>query len=432
MAGQQTADEHRRRLGAWYTPPTLVEHVVDLALAGLRVDADGSGPARGPLTVLDPACGDGRFLVEVRRRLGPTVQVTGCDLDPGALEASRAALGDDVELLDGDALERDWTGRSFDLVVGNPPFLNRLARLTARGHRSRWGGGPYADAAAEFLALAVSVARPDGGRVAMIVPHSVLTARDADPIRRGLSARAALTHLWWSTTPMFDALVRTAALVLETGTAQGVVTRTYGPGFESATTVPLGESWGALLLEGPEAEPGAAVTGATLGDLVRFNVGFRDQYYGLVGAVGDDVDGPPLVTSGLIDPGRCHWGERTVRFAGARYQAPRVDLDRLQPAVRRWADAQLAPKLLVANQTRAIEAVVDRDGAWIAGVPVITAAPRSPGDLDVLDRVATVLGSPATTAWVRHRAAGSGLSADTVRLSPRLLASIPVPDDHAG
>ena len=46
------------------------------------------------------------------------------------------------------------------------------------------GGGPYADAAAEFLALAVRVVRP-GGPVGLVLPQSLLAARDAAAIRAG-------------------------------------------------------------------------------------------------------------------------------------------------------------------------------------------------------------------------------------------------------
>jgi hypothetical protein len=111
-----------------------------------------------------------------------------------------------------------------------------------------------------------------------------------------------------------------------------------------------------------------------------------------------------------------------VRFAKQRFAAPRVALDRLSPTMQRWAAARLVPKVLVANQTRVIEAVVDRAGAWLPGVPVISAVPRPGVDLDA---IMTALASPAATAWVRQHAAGSGLSADTVRVSPALLASIP-------
>jgi hypothetical protein len=141
----------------------------------------------------------------------------------------------------------------------------------------------------------------------------------------------------------------------------------------------------------------------------------------MIGAVSDEADGPRLITSGLIDPGRCLWGERQVRFAKQRYATPRVDLSKLAPKLQRWATSRLVPKILIANQTRGIEAVIDRDGAWLPSVPVITCTS------DGLEDVYEVLASPAASQWVLEHAAGSGLSAHTVRLTPALLASIPLP-----
>jgi hypothetical protein len=340
--------------------------------------------------------------------------------------AAQRSLGTAATIIHADALTYEWHEGTFDIVVGNPPFLNQLSRATSRGGRSRYGGGPYADTAAVFLALSVGLARPDGGRVAMIVPVSALTTRDAASIRTDLLSRAALRHLWWSPTAMFDAQVRTATLVFERGAAQGEVHRTVGPSFAPVAPARLGRSWGALLLDGDDlthtGPDSADGTTPVLGDLAVFSADFRAQYYGLVGAVGDDVDGPPLITSGLIDPGHCRWGEQPVRFAKQRFAAPRVAVDRLSPTMQRWAAARLVPKVLIANQTRVIEAVVDRAGAWLPGVPVISAVPRPGVDLDA---IMAVLASPAATAWVRQHAAGSGLSADTVRVSPALLASIP-------
>ena len=409
----------RKLLGAWYTPEALVEHVIDLAFAGLTLD-------RGrPIAVLDPACGDGRFLAAVHERFGGNVELTGVDIDPVAVAASRTSLPGS-EILLADALQHRWGDRTFDVVIGNPPFLNQMSTATTRGGRSRFGGGPYADAAAEFLALAVQLARADGAKVALVLPQSVLSTRDAGPIRTSVLERAALVHLWWSHEPMFDATVRTCAMVLRTGQKQSAVSRTAGPRFEVASSAPAqalaSASWGGLLHDEVMSLPES--TGPTLGDLATFVVDFRDQYYGLVGAVGDDVDGPPLVTSGLIEPGRCLWGERATRFAKQRYLAPRVDLARLSPRMQGWARKRLVPKLLIANQTRVIEAVVDPTGAWLPSVPVITC---TTDDVEDVEDVARIIGSDRATQWVRHHAAGSGLSVNTVRLSPALLASIPLP-----
>jgi len=151
------AATNRKLLGAWYTPPELVDVVVDNVVATFR-------PARGrPVHVLDPACGDGRFLFAVAERLaerGLAAELTGCDIDGVVL----GAINGPVRTIEDDALAHDWGDETFDIVVGNPPFLSQMAASTSRGGASRHGGGPYADAAVEFLALAVRLARPDVGR----------------------------------------------------------------------------------------------------------------------------------------------------------------------------------------------------------------------------------------------------------------------------
>jgi hypothetical protein len=87
------------------------------------------------------------------------------------------------------------------------------------------------------------------------------------------------------------------------------------------------------------------------------------------------------------------------------------------------------PKVLVANQTRVVEAVVDDAGGWLPGVPALTARPE-PG-IDPW-HVAAVLTSPVASAWAWHRAAGTGLAARSVRLGPRWLAELPWPAGDVG
>jgi hypothetical protein len=250
-----------------------------------------------------------------------------------------------------------------------------------------------------------------------VLPLSLLSTRDATAIRNEVAKRAALRWMCWSPTYMFDANVRVWAGVWEVGGQPGVVRRVFGPDFVARPPMPMPARWTGLIADSDEV----VHDGPVLGDIATFTADFRDQYYGLVGSVSDSVDGPPLVTSGLIEPGECWWGRRSVRFAKQRFEAPRVDVGSLSPALQRWARQRLVPKILIANQTRRIEAVIDRDGTWLPSVPVITCTTNR------LDEVAHVLHSDAATEWVRYHAAGSGLSASTVRLTARLLASIPSP-----
>lgn len=425
----------RKRTGAWYSPSALVDHVVANTVGSVR--------RGGHVRVLDPSCGDGRFLLAaaaVVRRAGGIPVLTGVDIDLGGLGAA-GLLGDGppagdhdevIEAIQADALAHEWGSRRFDVIVGNPPFLNQMASNTARTGRSRFGGGPYADAAADFLALAVRLAADDGGRVGLILPTSLLTARDAGPIRGEVASTASIEWFWASREPMFDAMVRTCAIGVRRGRggAPAVIR------FDGADFVPLdplrpppdrssNDHWGWLIADSHGLPPVPAIrTAGAMADHALVTANFRDQYYGLVGAVADGADGPPLVTTGLIDPGRCHWGERATRFAKQRFDAPRVDRTQLAPFMQRWADRCLVPKVLVATQTRVLEAVVDAAGEWLPAVPVIRVVPNRP---DALWPVAAVLTSAVASALIAEQSVGSGLSATTMRVSQRTLGLLPWP-----
>ena len=424
----------RKRRGAWYTPQHLVDSVVAALVDAEVVAAIGDRA----VTVLDPACGDGRFLRAARERIesmGGRCAPFGVDVDAAAIDSAHAGLAD-ATLVVGDALAEGVVAAitpesGFDLVVGNPPYLSQLAATTARGAASRLGGGPYADAAVEFVALAANVVRRNGGRVGFVLPQSVLAARDAEAVRRRVDERSRLIWSAWSGTQEFDdAEVLTCALVFEFGRAT-----TAAPG-----------SWAHVVTDrlGIPALPEALVVAtSTLGDRATLNANFRDEYYGMIPAVGDHAVGPPLVTSGLIDPGRSLWGVRPVRFAKRDHLAPRIDLAALDAPMQRWARKRLVPKVLVANQTPIVEAVCDPDGEWLPGVPVVAVYPHPPraaassstgpagrgrpGESERAWEIAAVLTSASASAWSWHRRGGTGLSANTIRLGPAMLAELPWP-----
>ncbi|WP_420451585.1 N-6 DNA methylase [Ilumatobacter sp.] len=454
-------DTERRRRGAWYTPPSIVERVVDAV-----VDVDFARRSRGgrAVRVLDPACGDGRFLLAVRaalRRHGVDASLHGVDVDAATVTSLAAAT--DIEVVRADALGSEHLSRragEFDLVIGNPPFLSQMSAETTRAGSSRHGGGPYMNAAAEFLALGAELVDPDGGRLALVLPQSLLCARDAAGIRRRIDERATMLWSTWTGELDFaDARVVTCALAFEFAGAgaapsgarcestadrsvdpaadpllasfdDGARDESPGGGPVSRTGAVRRGDWSHVVTERAGIPPVASVLDRVsrrgrLGDRARLNSNFRDEYYGMIPAVGDHLDGPRLVTSGTIDPGRSRWGERPVRFAKRRFAAPRLDLEALDPAMRAWAERRLVPKVLVANQTSVIEAVLDEEGRWLPAVPVIAAYPD---DVATGWEVAAVLTSPSASVWAWHRRAGTGLSSTTIRLGPTLLADLPWPE----
>ncbi len=400
----------------------------------------------------------------------------GADLDPEAVAVTRRALetwaaetgaqvraahvvcGDSLAV--GRALWRDAPGAGFDLVVGNPPFLNQLGRATvrppaqARRLRSRLGepAAPYADTAALFLAESITWLAP-AGHLALILPESLLAARDAGPARAAARAEASLVGFWWPGTQVFDAVVDVCAPVLERGAPAGRVRRWFGPTFQPVAAASalagadLTGSWSRLLdRSGPASSRAVARMDRAerLGSMAEATAGFRDQFYGLAPHVREHAAVPEadvgvgrgrwarLVTVGLIDPLHGRWGATSTRFAGRRWSAPVVDLEavaRAEPRLARWADARLVPKVVLATQTRVLEPLVDSDGAWWPSVPAIAVTSRS-GEPGELWAIAAVLAAPAVSAWALAHYRGSALSHDALKLSATQVLELPVPVDH--
>ena len=181
-----------------------------------------------------------------------------------------------------------------------------------------------------------------------------------------------------------------------------------------------GGSWSDVVTDalGVPPLPSLASDGV-LGDRVRLTANFRDQYYALVPAVADDAIGPPLSPAGSSIPGAAAGGAAGhVRPAAARPATRRPDRH-CRRGCSGGPTGCSCRRCSIANQTRVIEAVADPAGAWLPGVPVLTARPTRAADVWP---VAAVLTSPVASAWAWHRAAGTGLSADTLRLGPRWLA----------
>ena len=452
----------RKAAGSYFTPEPLVEWLLDHTLEPALDDVGAD------VQVCDPACGAGVFLVAATRRMrrrgvapdAALARVTGVDTDRAALELARtclwlelvepgrpvampplALLADDA-LLSG-VLDHAAVDRGYDVVVGNPPFLNQLERLTAHApgvaatlnDRSYGTLRPYTDVSAVFLQRAAGWVGP-GGRIGLVQPQSLLAARDAAGVRAYVAGTCALEALWASDAPVFDAHVITCAPVLRRGAPQGPVRRFHGPAFDELAPRPdpvLTGGWSYLLAAGlgiPEVV--LSRDSGVLADVAACTADFRDQYYGLAPYVHEAADAPtrdvaPLVTSGLIDPAEVKWGTASTRFLKRRWDAPVIDLDALRgdAKLHAWAVRRLVPKVLVGTQGKVVEAVADQDGRWLPSVPTITVVP----DPDRLWHVLAVLLAPPVAAHAAAAFAGTALSMRAIKLSAGQVGELPLPSD---
>jgi hypothetical protein len=475
-AGLDTSS--RRAGGVHYTPPGLANLIAELA-----IDAATSSLGHLPRSICDPTCGAGALLVAcadalVARGADPAAvlgRLHGGDRDGAAVQVAHDALQRWAEAHGvGDTAHRapprlhvgdtstmgaqEWPGRpsgGFEAVVGNPPFLSQLSRSTARGVaereavQRRYGSvGAYADTAALFLLGSISLVG-DGGVVAMVQPQSFLAARDTAAVREALLAQAQLRTLWASDELLFDAAVHVCVPVLERrphgADRTPVEVRWRGGGGDDdddgdaapprRAPAPAGDgSWG-VLLAGHLGLPAVAPHGGRrLGELATATAGFRDEFYALCAAAHEagsaaETDAPRLVTVGMIAPGRCTWGEQTRRLAGRSVLAPVLDvatLERDAPKVARWAAARRVPKVLVATQTRIVEAAADPEGRVVPVTPTISVEARPDCEVDVWWLTAALLAPPVSaTALAVHL--GAGRSPGALRWSARQVLEVEVP-----
>lgn len=480
----------RRKTGAFYTPPWLVDHALDLCLDPILDSLHHSTPPRRlpdtllQLRICDPACGSGNFLLAAAERIAaraPSLPldsilshcIFGVDINPDAASLCRAALASHTSLapdalnrniLAADAIRGTWPRSShaapgldwntafapttaFDLVVGNPPYLNQLESATvesrdAADHLRLASNGiitGYADLAAAFWLLASHLTKP-AGRFALVLPFSILSSRDAGPVRAAIAASSTITHLHAAPPTAFRASTRTCVIACqrETRDPHRVATSSGNPRSQLPTlTIPH-----ASLASAPTwSRFAAAFSGvppltlppnlATLADIATATADFRDEYYGLDGFIvdlpdADDSNYPKLLTSGLIDLAHCSWGRIGTRILKRSWSHPRLDLARMrrEGPLADWTSRRLVPKVIIATQTRVLECLPDPRGQFLPVTPLLSAFPKEPTNLWLL---AAAIASPVATAYAIEHFGGAGLNPDAIKLSAKQLLTLPIP-----
>lgn len=193
----------RSNMGAYYTPPPMVNRLLDLA--------DLAGTDFRTCSAIDPACGGGAFLAPVAMRMVEhttkssaklilddiVARLCGIELDPFAawmtqvlLEASLLSLCVTAKkrlpqvVTIGDALRHDKMGK-FDLVIGNPPYgrVKLDESMRANYARSLYG---HANLYGLFTDLAMRLVNHDGV-IAYLTPTSFLGGQYFKALRKILT-----------------------------------------------------------------------------------------------------------------------------------------------------------------------------------------------------------------------------------------------------
>lgn len=328
----------------------------------------------------------------------------------------------------------------FDVIIGNPPFLNRIEnetrgsqlQLSSIKAKFRRLGKGYANYASIFLAQAFDLLK-DSGILVFIQPESLVSTKDSKPVRDYILSRGSMVHLWVATENVFEgAAVRTIAPVFHKELGKSSLTRSIKLICEEVSTTEIIKSattWGHLIADLYGIPRVSTLFGKeSLSSIAEIQSGdFIGNFYKISPHLEDDVNGElHVITVGIIDLLQNHWGRKQTKINKNKYLYPSISKEKLFsiPGIQNWAVQVLRRKILLATQTRRIEFIIDNDGNLIPSVPAISVIPRNGVDIFEL---ATLFMTPALNAYLLNQFVGAGMTSEVLKLSKSQIEAIPLP-----
>ncbi len=477
----------RRARGVYYTPGDVVRQLVRLTLDRLAECHGGhslqrcrerppwrSG-RREVLRILDPACGAGAMLTEaqVQLRGKAGIELFGVDLDPAAVAACRTQLLSRdqtwsrsgsagaspsrpppaqkvaIDIWHSDALFDDRLSQlaPFDVIVGNPPFVNirQLAQSQLAAYlgklrqRFRTARGNF-DLYVPFVERAWELLAP-GGRCGLVLPNKWATLDYARPLRELLLAETRIEHVVdLSSVRVFaEASVYPHLLVFTKQPPAKSHAVNYQVG-EHSTALAQRQLSPAAIAFTAALDVESRVETRPLGELATISCGTPGYSAQRVAAALVEVGRAPVgrncipsrtdwksvlrlphsnfITSGNIDRYRLSLGN--VRFLGRMYERPVLPLD--SPALTdRQRRLFAGQKIVIAGLSQRLEAAWDETGLAL-GVQVFA---LSEWQVDPLYLLA-LLNSKLLSYLFRTRYAAKRLAGDYVAINKGQLAQLPI------
>ena len=438
----------RKRDGIYYTPRPVAERIAAAALDALP-DLNRKTVPR--LRIVDPACGCGAFLAASMRilydRFGvlpPVENICGIELQPLAAEVAALRLRWLYLSLTGrpgaprivcaDALRKKvFPADSFDLVLGNPPFVpvNSISETEKRRLRARYRftNGRF-NLFSLFIELGAHLVR-GGGVCGWLVPDRLLLNTQGEPMRRWLLTEQRLISASSLPPKLFGkAVVDSAAVILR---------REPMPPDGCVRIDDTGDVPAADIL----AFPGCRIVAGLCADstflrTVRANsvpLGeVADVRDGVIqGAVGKElfvnsperaVNPKPLLTGRDIVRMKITSAGRWIDYDPARMNALEAArlVGRLPGLRMRTPDVFERPKILSRQTADRIVAACDSAGRYYYANTLHGTAPR-PGTYS-LHFLATVMNSAVIDRWYRLVASESGKPFPQVKIA--ILKRLPV------
>jgi len=186
--------EHKSKHGIYFTPKSVRDLVWDY------IDTP-------PAKILEPSAGSGEFFDDCRERF-PGATVVGVELDAGMAQ-SRGFVNHDF---------LEWKSDvSFDLIIGNPPFVQR-----SKGHASNKNiVSGRSNLYVEFIYKCLTQHLAPGGTLAFVIPASIGNSAFYAPTRKLLCALDITAFKILDTHDFAETSTRICVLVVKNSPGSG-------------------------------------------------------------------------------------------------------------------------------------------------------------------------------------------------------------------
>jgi len=168
--------------GGFYTPEPIASFILKWALNGNK-----------ELDILEPSCGDGVFLEEIRKADYKYNSVTAIEFDE--IEANKSRQ---IELENSEIINSDFhdfcinTKQKFDLVIGNPPYIRyqyfdkkQQGFASAIFNKAKLKYSKLTNAWVSFV-VGSSLLLKEQGKIGFVLPAEILQVSYAQPLREFL------------------------------------------------------------------------------------------------------------------------------------------------------------------------------------------------------------------------------------------------------
>ncbi|CAD5251224.1 MULTISPECIES: Eco57I restriction-modification methylase domain-containing protein [unclassified Imperialibacter] len=114
---------NKKQIGSYYTPKVLSTFLVDHIFLNYL-------PKIGPLTVLEPSCGDGEFIQSLLPHISDRdvkvdlVEIDNCELDKSTGKLRNFLPDEQINGLAQDFLQFEFR-KTYSLIIGNPPYISK-------------------------------------------------------------------------------------------------------------------------------------------------------------------------------------------------------------------------------------------------------------------------------------------------------------------